>query len=232
MRIAVLDDDVSQTEMLKQVLEEAQHVCHIFHFGKDLMQRLRRETYDMLILDWNLPDLDGPEILRWARQHLSPQMPLLFITSRTSEEDIVTALNAGADDYMIKPIRRHELLARVSALLRRAYPSPPLNGRECLHGYAFDSKTQTVSFNERNLLLTQKEFDLALLFFRNMSRPLSRAHILEQVWGRDIDIPSRTLDTHVSRIRSKLDLRAENGFRLSPVYSYGYRLEKLTEGGN
>jgi DNA-binding response OmpR family regulator len=88
-------------------------------------------------------------------------------------------------------------------------------------------RTGRLTMNGTQVDLTQKEFDLALLFFRNLGRPLSRAYILEAVWARDIEIPSRTMDTHVSRIRTKLQLRPDNGFRLAPVYSYGYRLEQI-----
>lgn len=231
MRIAILDDDLSQTDLVSQVLTEVGHTCHTFNKGRELLQRLRRETFDMLILDWNVPDLDGADILLWARQNLPPQLPILFMTNRSSEEDIVAGLKAGADDYMIKPLRPHELQARVGALLRRAYPAADQGGKEVFYGYCFDPQTHTVQFHDQLVPLTHKEFDIALLFFRNISRSLSRAHILEAVWGRDFDIPSRTMDTHVSRIRTKLDLRTENGFRLSPVYSYGYRLERLADHG-
>lgn len=230
MRIAILDDDVSQTDFVSQTLTAAGHTCHAFNSGKEMLTRLRRETYDLLILDWNVPDVSGNEILAWVRQNLAPGLPAIFMTNRTAEEDIVQGLNCGADDYMIKPVRKFELLARVNALLRRAYPTTVPGGRDVHGAYTFDQQTHVVEFNDQSIQLTQKEFDLALLFFRNLSRPLSRSHILEAVWGRDIDVPSRTMDTHVSRIRTKLDLRTENGFRLSPVYSYGYRLEKLAEG--
>jgi len=203
MRIAVLDDDNNLLELVCTILTAAGHTCHPFLSGKEMLHNLRRDSYDMLILDWQVPDLSGTEILHWVREKLSPNLPVLFMTSRSGEDDIVAGLAAGADDYMIKPIRRSELVARVQALLR-------------------------VSVNDVPVEMTQKEFDLALLLFRNLGRPLSRAYILEAVWSRDIDIPSRTMDTHISRVRSKLELRPENGYRLAPVYSYGYRLEQVT----
>ncbi|MGN6387963.1 MAG: response regulator transcription factor [Burkholderiaceae bacterium] len=228
MRIAVLDDDRSQTDLVCQVLGSAGHLCHAFQSGKEMLAQVRRESYDMLVIDWQVPDLDGTEIVRWAREKLPPNLPVLFMTSRSGEDDIVEGLAAGADDYMIKPIRRGELVARVQALLRRAYPNQNAAEQIAFGNYVFDARTNRLTIDSQPVELTQKEFDLALLFFRNLGRPLSRAYILEAVWSRDIDIPSRTMDTHVSRVRSKLQLRPENGFRLAPVYSYGYRLEQLT----
>ncbi|MEO8599609.1 MAG: helix-turn-helix domain-containing protein, partial [bacterium] len=93
--------------------------------------------------------------------------------------------------------------------------------------YGFEIRRGQLTLDGALIALTKKEFDLALLFFRNINRPLSRATILESVWSSNIEIPSRTIDTHVSRVRSKLHLRPENGFRLTPVYSYGYRLEQV-----
>ena len=223
MRIAVLDDDRSQTDLVSQVLNAAGHVCHAFQSGKEMVNQLRRESFDMLIIDWQVPDLSGADVLRWSREKLPPTLPVLFMTSRSGEDDIVAGLAAGADDYMIKPIRRGELVARVQALLRRAYPSQ--NAVEQIH---FEVRTGRLSVSGTPVEVTQKEFDLALLFFRNLGRPLSRAYILEAVWSRDVERPSRTMDTHVSRVRSKLQLRPENGFRLAPVYSYGYRLEQIS----
>lgn len=228
MRIAVLDDDRSQTDLVCQVLVGAGHLCYPFQSGKDLLNQLRRESYDMLVIDWQVPDLDGAEVLRWAREKLPANLPVLFMTSRSGEDDIVAGLAAGADDYMIKPIRRGELVARVQALLRRAYPNQNAVEQQQFGNYVFEVRTARLTMNGVPVELTQKEFDLALLFFRNLGRPLSRAYILEAVWSRDIEIPSRTMDTHVSRVRTKLQLRPDNGFRLAPVYSYGYRLEQIS----
>lgn len=228
MRIAVLDDDRNQTDLVCQVLTSAGHLCHPFQSGKEMVNQLRRESFDMLVIDWQVPDLDGAAVLRWAREKLPANLPVLFMTSRSGEDDIVAGLAAGADDYMIKPIRRGELVARVQALLRRAYPNQNAVEQLQFGNYIFEVRTGRVTMNGAQVDLTQKEFDLALLFFRNLGRPLSRAYILEAVWARDIEIPSRTMDTHVSRVRTKLQLRPDNGFRLAPVYSYGYRLEQVS----
>lgn len=228
MRIAVLDDDRSQVELVCQVLTAAGHTCHPFQSGKEMLSQLRRESFDMLILDWQVPDMSGPEVLQWVREKLPAVLPVLFMTSRSGEDDIVAGLAAGADDYMIKPIRRGELVARVQALLRRAYPSQNPVEQIQFGDYVFEARTGRLTVSGNSIDVTQKEFDLALLFFRNLGRPLSRAYILEAVWARDVEVPSRTMDTHVSRVRSKLQLRPENGFRLAPVYSYGYRLEQIS----
>ena len=225
----MLDDDRSQTDLVCQVLASAGHICHPFLSGKEMLIQLRRESYDMLIIDWQVPDLSGAEVLIWAREKLPPNLPVLFMTSRSGEDDIVAGLAAGADDYMIKPVRRGELVARVQALLRRAYPSQSPVEQIQFGDYVFEARTNRLTVTGSPIEVTQKEFDLALLFFRNLGRPLSRAYILEAVWSRDVEIPSRTMDTHVSRVRSKLQLRPENGFRLAPVYSYGYRLEQISE---
>ena len=193
-----------------------------------MLNQLRRESFDMLIIDWQVPDLSGADVLRWAREKLPAVLPVLFMTSRSGEDDIVAGLAAGADDYMIKPIRRGELVARVQALLRRAYPTQNTIEQIQFSHYIFEPRTGRLLDHGEPVELTQKEFDLALLLFRNLGRPLSRAYILEAVWSRDVEIPSRTMDTHVSRVRTKLKLRPENGFRLAPVYSYGYRLEQVS----
>jgi DNA-binding response OmpR family regulator len=228
MRIAVLDDDHSQTDLVCRILTATGHICLSFGSGKEMLHQLRRESFDMLILDWQVPDLSGAEVLRWAREKLPPNLPVLFMTSRSGEDDIVAGLAAGANDYMIKPLRKSELVARVQALLRRAYPSQNMPEQIQFGQYVFDLRNAQLTMDDVPVDLTQKEFSLALLLFRNLGRPLSRAYILEAVWSRNIEIPSRTMDTHVSRVRSKLQLRPENGFRLAPVYSYGYRLEQVS----
>ena len=228
MRIAILDDDQNLLDLTVATLKDAGHVCHPFSSGKAMLHQLHRESFDLLILDWQVPDLSGTEILQWVREKLSSTLPVLFMTNRSAEDDIVAGLAAGADDYMIKPIRRAELVARVGALLRRAYPTQIETEIIIFGDYEFDIRASRAKFKTNAIELTQKEFDLALLLFQNLGRPLSRAYILEAVWSRDIEIPSRTMDTHISRVRTKLDLRPENGYRLAPVYSYGYRLEQMS----
>ena len=227
MRIAVLDNDRIQADLICQVLTSAGHTCQTFDSGKEMLGLLRKDSFDMLIFDWQVADLGGVEVLRRAKEKMSNATPMMFITSSSAEDDIVAGISAGADDYMIKPLRRGELVARVQALLRRAYPTQ--NGAEQLQfgPYVFETRPGRLSMGGVVIEVTHKEFYLALLFFRNIGRPLSRAYIHEAVWIRETAVPSRTMDTHVSRVRNKLQLRPENGFRLVPVYSYGYRLEKL-----
>ena len=230
MRVAVLEDDEAQAQLIVRTLMSAGHACVTFSTGRALLMKLRSEPFDLLMLDWNGSDPPAIEIAAWARAHLAPTPPILMVTARSDAEDIVEGLNAGADDFLVKPIAGPALLARVHAVLRRAYPAELGSRVETFGQIAFDPLNLTVDLGGRDhVQLTAKEFTLALLFFRNLHRALGRAYLLETVWGRNPDLATRTLDAHVSRIRNKLGLRPENGFKLAPVYSYGYRLERVTE---
>jgi len=222
-----LDNDRIQADLICQVLSGAGHSCQTFESAKELLAQLRKDSTDLLIMDWQVPDMPGAEVLRRAKEKMAANTPAIFVAGTSAEDDIVAGVTAGADDYLVKPLRRGELLARVSAVLRRAYPSQ--NGSEQLQfgPYVFETRPGRLLMDGQPVDVTHKEFYLALLFFRNIGRPLSRAYIHESVWVREAAVPSRTMDTHVSRVRNKLQLRPENGFRLVPVYSYGYRLEKL-----
>lgn len=232
MRIAALDDDPTQTDAISRLLTDEGHTCRCFNAARLLVSALRQETFDLLILDWNMPELSGLEVIDWARHNLQPAPPMLLLTGRSAEADVVAGLGAGADDYVVKPLQPAVLLARVNALLRRAYPAQGAGPIETFGDYTFNLPAETITVRGEAVTVTAKEFALGLLLFRNIQRALSRAHILEAVWGRNPDLLTRTLDMHVSRVRSKLNLRPENGFRLIPVYSYGYRLERLVEAAS
>ena len=226
MRIAVLADDETQREWVNSFLMALGHMCYPFGTAEALLRELRRENYDMLILDWNLPDMSGLDVVRWVRANLSIKVPVLFVTSHVEESDLVEALNAGADDFMSKPVRVPELLARLHALLRRAYPQK--GGEIYVFGdYVFEHMAKTLTVRGVPIELKHREYELAYLLFSRMGELLSRRYLQETVWGGQADVLSRTLDTHVSRLRVKLDLRPEKGYRLSSVYSLGYRLEPL-----
>jgi DNA-binding response OmpR family regulator len=229
MKIGILDDEPDLAAQVEKILTAAGHLCQTFHSGRRLINVLHHETFDLLLLDWNVPDLSGIAILAWMRDHLEKHPPVLLLTSRSAEEDIVEGLRTGADDYVVKPVQPAVLVARVEAILRRAYPQPKAEGIERFGDYLFDISAGTVHKGTMPIAMTSKEFLLALMLFRNEHRALSRSYILEAIWGRNPDLPTRTLDAHISKVRSKLGLRPENGYRLVPIYAYGYRLEKLLQ---
>ncbi|HET6523566.1 response regulator transcription factor [Sphingopyxis sp.] len=226
MRIAILEDDLAQAGYVKKFLLEAGHGCDHFADGQDLIRALRRETFDLLVLDWNVPGASGLDVLQWMKINLETPPAALMLTSRSTEEDIVEGLLAGADDYVVKPVSAPVLLARVDAIARRAHPHS-VSGTETFGRYRFDTRGEQLEIDGEPVNLTAKEFALALLLFRNTHRALSRAYIFESLWGRSPDLPTRTLDVHISNVRTKLNLRPSNGYKLVPVYAYGYRLEAL-----
>ncbi len=230
MRLAILDDDRELCAQVASVMRSSGHSCFEFHSGEALRRALRRESYDLLLLDWELPDLSGVDLLAWARANLPSPPPVIMLTGRTDDSDIVHGLDTGADDYVTKPVQTAVLKARVDALLRRTYGVVTAPKVETFGNLVFDPLAMTVTVREVPVDVTAKEFGLALLLFRNLNRPLSRAHIMETVWGRNPEIPSRTLDAHVSQIRGRLGLRPEHGLRLASVYSFGYRLESIDQG--
>jgi DNA-binding response OmpR family regulator len=232
VKIAYLEDDEGQVEHVSGLLTAQGYECHPFTDGSQLIRRLKREGFDMLLLDWQVPGVSGHQVTLWARANLSEHVPIIFMTSRSLEEDIVAALNAGADDYMIKPIRKGELIARIEALVRRSNPHSARNPVPIEIGrYRIDPGTRTCLVSGSLIELTSREFDLAFLMFQHLGRILSRDHIGGTIWGQPPSAISRTLDTHVSRVRAKLQLRPENGLRLTPVYGHGYRLDVVPEPG-
>ncbi len=224
MRIGLLEDEPDHAAMTVRVLHEAGHSCHVYGRGDDFLRATLLDTFDVLILDWALPDLSGVQVLDALRQR-QDRVPVLFLTSRDAEQDIVEALSHGADDYLVKPPRNGELLARLSALKRRADPLGENPGLS-VAPYEFDPAAHTVTVNGEAVELTLRQFQLALLLFRNQGRLLSRAYLLEAVWGLNATVQTRTLDMHVSQLRNLLNLPA-HGWRITSVYAHGYRLESL-----
>lgn len=233
MRIAAVDDDPAQLDLVKAVVASMGHDCHLFENANALMRVLPKETFDLFIVDWELPDLPGLDVIRAIRNTAMAPVPVLMMTNRSDERDIVEGLNSGADDYMVKSARVGELRARLMALLRRGGHAP--TPKELAWGrYRFLVQDRVARVDGTEVTtLTSKEFDLAFLMFRNMGRLLSRAHLIEAVWGIDADISSRSLDVYMSHVRSKLHLRAASGYKLVSVYNHGYRLEDLgpVQGG-
>src|SRR5258708_2803683 len=230
-RIAVLEDDPSQAKLVQHWLGSQGIACRVYDRGNDILRAVLRDTFDLVVLDWRVPDLSGEEVLRAIRKSVREPLPVLFTTGQNREEDIVHALKAGADDYLVKPLRRMEFLARVEALLRRARG----HGRdsdEPIEAGAFhiDPHGRTLRKDGATIELTQKEFEMAVLLFRNARRLLARSYLLHTVSGINADISTRTVDTHASQLRNKLGLYPEGGWRLSAGFQHGYRLVRSCAG--
>lgn len=224
MKVAILDDDPDIRGAVSGLLNTGGYSCTGFESGRALLRALHRDSFDLFVVDWNLPDLSGIHVIEWIRNQLGAQPPVLLLTSRDTEEDTVAALKAGADDFVTKPFQPAVLMARVDALARRSAAGRS-QSLEVYGEFRFDLATKALRHAQELIRLTPKEFTLALLLFRNLNRAVARSYILETIWGMDPDLPTRTLDIHASKIRSKLGLRPGSGYRLTPVYGYGYRLE-------
>jgi DNA-binding response OmpR family regulator len=226
MRIAYLEDDNVQSAVMKEWLEAEGYVCRAFDNADEFMRELRHETYDLLIMDWELPEKSGVEVLSWLRGDREWDLPVFFITHRDGEADIVEALEKGADDYLAKPVNREIMLARIKALVRRHS-----NRHDYIevNNFYLHKENKILTLNGASVDMTEKEFQLAWMLFSNIGRLLSRDHLLESIWGFGPGLMTRTVDTHISRLRRKLGLTPENGWRLKAVYHQGYRLEQLDE---
>lgn len=229
MRVAVLEDDKYQADSMQVWLQAVGHDCLTYQTGAAFKEGVASQPFDVFILDWVLPDTSGIEVLDWIRREIDRPVPVIFVTQMDSEEDIVLALEKGADDYMVKPVKPLEMLARITALGRRAYPQSDHSETLTYGDFKVNTRSRSVELNGQRIDLTHKEFDLMHFLFRNLGRLTSRAQILEAVWGTTAELNTRTVDTHVSRIRNKLGLIPDNGWKLSAIYQHGYRLERLEQ---
>ncbi len=225
MKIALLEDDSTFAELVREWLQEAGFEVDHFKTGLDFVRKYPHEHYDLCVFDWGLPDMEGPDVMVSIKLRANKLPPVIFFTGH-SEEDIIRVIEAGADDYVVKPASRAMLLARINALLRRARVQD--NNESCLEfgSLKFDTKLRMASMGGEDFKLTDKEFDLALYLIKNEGVLLSRSHLMQVVWGASPDIETRKVDVHVSHLRTKLKLTPEYGWKLTSIYQQGYRLER------
>ena len=215
MKILIVEDEEMIARLIRIGLEKAGYSCECVYDGKAAADLLEEKRYDLFLLDIMLPEIDGYELLEYIREF---EIPVIFITAKSSLEDKVKGLRAGADDYITKPFELAELTARVESVLRRYHKG---QDKIKLAGLDIDMESRTVKRDGTEIELTMKELELLQLFLRNRNIALFRDRIYEEVWGGEYDPESRTVDVHIQRLKKKLDLEGV----IVSVRKIGYRLE-------
>lgn len=226
MYVALLEDDADQHALLLHWLEQGGYQGVGWLRMADFMRDMGNAHFDAVVLDWKLPDGSGMEALKWIRQTVGWNLAVVVLTACDDADTVVAALGAGADDYVVKPAREAELLARIATAVRRASPGGVMVTK--LGVYEVDIPRHQLSMHGKPVTMTQKEFDLGAYFFQNPGKLLSRDHLLNKIWGLNTEVDTRTVDTHVSRLRKKLKLDGSQGWQMGSVYGYGYRLDRST----
>ena len=221
VRILVVEDDEEISVPLVWALQGAAHAVSVVSDGKSALEKVKITKPDLIVLDLGLPDMDGTEVCRNLRSQ-QYQIPILILTARTSELDIVVGLDAGADDYLMKPFRTSELLARLRALSRRTegYEVTEIIGNEIV----LDTVAQTCIVEEVKIFLTTTEFKLLALLMSHSGRVVSRQQMYRDVWNTEWTGSTKLPDVHISTLRRKL---GQQGEHISTVRGLGFRFDRV-----
>ncbi|WP_395637717.1 response regulator transcription factor [Sphingorhabdus sp.] len=223
--IAVVEDDLAFASEMEEFLGAAGYTVSSYDSSQKFLAALRQSECDLLIVDWSIPDLSGIEVLEYIRK-FHPDMPAIMLTARAENIDIVRGLEAGADDYVAKPVDPAVLAQRIKSLLRRSKGEVKNVSENVILGrYLLRPSTSTIYLGDEEIVVPKREFDMAMLFFTNPNRLLSRQYLAATLWGKVVDYQSRTIDTHVARLRKNLKLDPTSGISLNALYGFGYTLQ-------
>jgi two-component system phosphate regulon response regulator PhoB len=219
-RILVIEDDPGLQKVLDFNLRQAGHEVVAASTGASGLELARSERPELVLLDWMLPDISGTDVCRTLKLSASTRaIPVIFLTARGDEIDRIVGFELGASDYVVKPFSVRELVLRIGAVLRRSETAAP--GKTTTYGMLkIDEDAHRVWANGQEIVLTLLEFKLLLAFCNNRDRVQTRAALLDGVWGLDVSITTRTVDTHVKRLRDKLGEACDY---IQTVRGIGYR---------
>jgi DNA-binding response OmpR family regulator len=221
--VLVVEDDESLRLVLVDNLESEGYAVTAARTLAEARRALALARYDLVVLDLMLPDGDGHALAREVRAASRPER-LLMLTARTLEDDVVRGFDVGADDYVLKPYRLRELLARIRALIRRPPPEPTRRTLD-FSGFRLDLDARTLSAGDRPIALTRTELDLLATFVTHRGLVRSRDQLLDAAWGHDVMVDERTVDNFVASLKKKLGWTSTAGWRITAVRGVGYRFE-------
>lgn len=223
LRVALLLDSPEEASTMRRLLcSNGMEVSHQSR-ADAFVEMLRRDSFDLLVVDLGIQRSSGLQVLRRVRNDLGLTVPLIMTAPAGNELEVVQALQGGADDYLFKPWRSVELMARIQ-VLTLALIGRFSGSEEIRAGWLFDAASQRIKYGEMSVRLPRKDFEVAQVLFMNLGHSVSRRQLSHMVWGAEVT--SRKLDTHVSRVRTALELTGGNGFTLQAVYGLGYRIDR------
>jgi two-component system response regulator RegX3 len=226
LKLALLEDDLMFAAAARDWLQDLGYQVTHYPTGQACLTGMAEQDFDICIFDWQLPDLDGPSVMR-TLQALKRMPPVIFLTAVDDSESVAQVLLAGADDYVIKPPTFTVLHARIQALIRRMAQKGELPTLETLGILTVDHLKKTISHNGQAIILTSMESDLAFYLLSHRGQLVTRTRLYRIMGVEQLAVDTRRLDVHISRLRSKLHLTIEHGWRLASVHLQGYRLEFL-----
>jgi phosphate regulon transcriptional regulator PhoB len=224
--ILIVEDEKDLAQLVSYNLEQAGFRTKIETNGADALSRAQKESPALILLDLMLPKMNGLEVCRLLRADPKTKaIPIIMLTAKGEEIDRVVGFEMGADDYIVKPFSPRELVLRVKAILKRSKPGVEDSKKESLQfeGIALDTAQHRVWVNKKEIILTATEFKLLEYFLKSQGRILTRDLLLDKVWGYDVAVTTRTIDTHVKRLREKL---GKSGEVIETVRGVGYRLKQ------
>jgi DNA-binding response OmpR family regulator len=223
IRILLAEDDSNLGNLLKNYLTAKNHETSLYVNGIQALEAFKNKSFDLCILDIMMPEMDGITLAREIRQ-INPEMPLIYLTARDQQEDILEGFRSGADDYITKPFSMEELIYRIEAILRRI--SGTASGKKEDHysigQYHFDPLKQILSYKEQPVKLTTKESELLELLCRNENEILERNYALKTIWIDDNYFNARSMDVYISRLRKYLG--KDPSVKIVNVHGRGYKL--------
>lgn len=224
-RILIVDDEPSITEFVSYAMQKEGYQTEIASDGEEALRKIEQQHFDLFILDIMLPGIDGYELCRRIRAKMST--PILFLSARDTELNKVVGLELGADDYLAKPFGVRELLARTRALLRRSQGNEMVSGNEISAGdITLNEDTHVAQGDKGAIDLTPREFELLACLMRNAGKVVSREDLLHDAWNWEFITETKTVDTHIKRLRDKIESAGYDPKLVETVRGYGYRFKK------
>jgi two-component system phosphate regulon response regulator PhoB len=220
--VLVVDDESAIREMIRFALSKSDMMVKCAASGQEALEKITERPPDIILLDWMMPNMSGPQLTRRLRKDpLTKDIPIIMLTAKVSEDDKVTGLNAGADDYIIKPFSPRELVARINAVLRRFDPGAA-EGKISAGEISMDTVSRQVFLAQKPAHIGPTEYRLLEFFMTHENRAFSRTQLLDHVWGTNVFIEERTVDVHIRRLRKILEA-AKLDHYIQTVRSHGYR---------